>query len=428
MNDKPPPIPTSFWGYLRSFGPGLVVVLTWLGAGDIVEMAVAGTSYGYSLMWVLVVAVLMRYLFVSLIAKYQLCNPHNESVLDGLVRLHPFFAPMLFGAAIVMGHIYGSYMTKGIAEATHIIVGWGPIWFWGIVGNGLALVLVFRPAYQMVETLFKWLLALLSVAFLSTAIQMQPNLADIGKGLTSFEVPAQENHKYGAMLLVVGMVGAIGGSLMNLVYPYFIESKKWQGPQYRKLQLYDFLLAVVVMIILNLAIWVLGAEAGFGTGLKVEEMGDLQSLLGNNLGTFTQKLFFCGIFGVVFTSLVGHALGLAYMGSHALVRMNGKLRDGTEKDSFAYRAIVVWCLISPIIWTVPGMPGFVTLTLVSNALQVLLLPIIAFGLLMITANSRFIGERYKNRWWENGLMVAMLCLAVWSAYKAVASVAATFSP
>ena len=76
--------PRSFFEYLRSFGPGIVVVLTWLGAGDIVDMGVAGGNYGYSLMWILVLAIAMRFLFVSLIAKYQLCNHHGEGVLDGL--------------------------------------------------------------------------------------------------------------------------------------------------------------------------------------------------------------------------------------------------------------------------------------------------------------------------------------------------------
>ena len=54
MNDSAAPIPKTFGQYVRSFGPGLVVVLTWLGAGDIVEMGVAGGDYGYSLMWLLV--------------------------------------------------------------------------------------------------------------------------------------------------------------------------------------------------------------------------------------------------------------------------------------------------------------------------------------------------------------------------------------
>ncbi len=50
-----PPVPNSFWDYLRSFGPGIIIVLTWFGAGDVVDMAVAGANYGYALMWVLVV-------------------------------------------------------------------------------------------------------------------------------------------------------------------------------------------------------------------------------------------------------------------------------------------------------------------------------------------------------------------------------------
>ena len=110
----PPPVPRTFLEYVRSFGPGIVIVLTWLGAGDVVDMATAGANYGYSLLWVFVAAVLIRFLFVSLISRYQLCNQHREGVLDGLVRLHPAYAPILFVAAVVMGHVYGSYMTRGM--------------------------------------------------------------------------------------------------------------------------------------------------------------------------------------------------------------------------------------------------------------------------------------------------------------------------
>ena len=48
------PIPRTFGQYIRSFGPGIVIVLTWLGAGDVVDAAAAGaaltaTSPGVSL-------------------------------------------------------------------------------------------------------------------------------------------------------------------------------------------------------------------------------------------------------------------------------------------------------------------------------------------------------------------------------------------
>ena len=67
-------IPNTFWGYVKSFGPGFVIVLTWLGSGDIVSAGVSGGNYGYALMWAMVFALLMRFFFVTTIAKYQLCD------------------------------------------------------------------------------------------------------------------------------------------------------------------------------------------------------------------------------------------------------------------------------------------------------------------------------------------------------------------
>ena len=56
-------IPQTFLAYVKSFGPGIVVVLTWLGAGDIVEIGVAGGNFGYALMWVVVLAIVMALRF-----------------------------------------------------------------------------------------------------------------------------------------------------------------------------------------------------------------------------------------------------------------------------------------------------------------------------------------------------------------------------
>src|SRR5262245_27431574 len=158
---SPPPVPRTFREYLRSFGPGIVVVLTWLGAGDVVEISLAGANYVYSLMWVLVVALIARFLFVSLIARYQLCNQHGEGVLDGLARLHPWYATGLLAAAFVMGHVYMSYMTVGTAEVfVNLFRIDRTAWPWALFAlavfwNGLAFFLVFWPQYDRLETVFK---------------------------------------------------------------------------------------------------------------------------------------------------------------------------------------------------------------------------------------------------------------------------------
>jgi len=417
------PVPKTFFQYLKSFGPGIIVVLTWLGAGDIVEVGVAGGNFGYALMWVIVLAIVMRFLFVSLIAKYQLCNQHGEGVLDGLARLHTAFPLLLFIAAIVMGHIYGAYMTVGVGEACTNLTGIGSPFTWALLWNGIAVIIVFKPAFGRIEWIFKVLLFLLSISFLGTAIWVGPNPQGILEGTLAFKLPVQTG-SYDSLLIAIGMIGAVGGSLMNLVYPYFLENKGWKRPEHRRIQTYDFLLAIVVMIILNLSIWTLGAELLHPKGLSIDQLDDLPRLLSEVLGNGGRTLFYLGIFAAIYSSLIGHALGLGYLGSHARLRWKkGVGADiGDYRNHNWYRIIAVWCLVSPLAWTAPGLPGFVFLTLLSNSAQVVIVPLIAGGLWWITASGKYIGEQYKNRWWENSVMALLFVLALWGAYGAVKSV------
>jgi Mn2+/Fe2+ NRAMP family transporter len=417
-----PPVPQSFWEHLRSFGPGIIIVLTWLGAGDVVDMGVAGANYGYALMWVLVVAILLRFMFVSLIARYQLCNQHGEGVLDGLARLHRWYAPILFIAAIVMGHVYESYMTVGAGEVCRNLFRVGQTWQWALLCNGVALLLVFRPSYQRMEMIFKVLLAVLAVSFVGSALWVGFDVSAVARGLYRLELPEQRGH-FNPLLVAVAMIGAVGGSLMNLAYPYFLEEKGWRGPQYRRVQFYDFLLAVTVMIVLNLAVWTLGAELLF-PDKQIKVLDDLPRLLSTVLGEGGRVLFYLGIFAAVYTSVLGHAAGLAYMGSHAWLRWQAG--TGPIKTDYRhhplYRWIAVWCLVSPLVWTIPGMPDFITLTLIANSAQVVLLPLLAGGLWWITASARYIGADYRNRWWENLLMALLFALAIYGAVNSVLSI------
>ena len=413
------PVPRTFLEYLRSFGPGIVVVLTWLGAGDVVDMGTAGANYGYSLLWVFVIAIVMRFLFVSLIARYQLCNQHGEGVLDGLVRLHPAYAPILFAAAVVMGHVYGSYMTRGIGEVSRNVFGFGAIWQWAVAWNGLALYLVFRPSFRALELLFLVFMSVLSVSFLGCAIWVGFDPAEVARGLFRMEMPGRQG-SYDPWRVTLAMIGAVGGSLMNLVYPYFLDAKGWRGPQYRRVQLYDFILAATAMLVLNLAVWVLGAELLY-PDRRIEHLEDLPNLLSNVLGPSGRLLFYAGIFSAIYTSIIGHAAGLGSLGTHAWLRMRGgPVPAHTDfRRHPCYRWIAVGCLVPPLIWTMPGMPGFVALTLAANSAQVVLLPMLAGGLWWITASEHLIGREYRNRWWENALMAILFALAGYFAFQAV---------
>src|SRR5581483_11069685 len=185
-------------------------------------------------------------------------------------------------AAILMGHVYGSYMTVGVGEICRNLFRFGQTWQWALACNAVALALVFGSAV--------W------VGF---------NPLGVVQGLYRFEMPRHQG-KFNPLLVAVAMIGAVGGSLMNLAYPYFLEAKGWRGPQYRRVQFYDFLLAVTMMIVLNLAVWTLGAELLY-PNKQIRDLDDLPRLLSTVLGEGGRWLFYLGIFAAVYTSVLGHA-------------------------------------------------------------------------------------------------------------------------
>ena len=117
--------------------------------------------------------------------------------------------------------------------------------------------------------------------------------------------------------------------------------------------------------------------------------------------------------------------GLAALGTHAWLRWrSGAAVAGIPLEQHpGYRAIVIWCLLSPLVWTLPGMPDFMLLTLLANGAQVVLVPFLAGGLWWITASPRYIGPRYRTRWWENAVMAILFALALGAAVSSVRALA-----
>ncbi len=426
---KGAPIPRSFMEYVRSMGPGIVVALTWLGAGDIVSSAMAGGNYSYALMWVFVLCLLVRYLFVSTVAKYQLCNQRGESVLGGLVKLHPLYAPFVMVCVFVIGHAVGAYLLTGAAVACTRLSGFNNVRFWAIAMCLAAGYVAFRQVYRRLEKVFLVLVAVLSISFLTLAAWSGPSLAGIARGVFGFAVPPIQG-RFDSLTLMLSMLGAVAGGLANLMYPYFVREKGWLTAQHRRVQQYDLIFGIAVLIVLDLAVWVVGAEVLYPRGIRVVDIDGLAALLGQALGHLGTTLFYVAILAALFSNLIGTASAYAYLGAdaHSYWRTGaGTAAGGEGKAGRFYRAIVIWVIVTPLVWPLLGQTDFVGLTLMVNAAQVVVIPAIVTGLWIITTRSKYIGERYRNRWWENAAIALLLGLGCISTYFAVMKVAENIS-
>jgi Mn2+/Fe2+ NRAMP family transporter len=421
---KQPAIPSTFFEYLRSIGPGLVMALTWLGAGDLVDAAVAGGNYGYALMWAMALALFMRFAFVTIIAKYQLCNQHGESVMGGLKRVHPYF-PILIGAiGIFFGHFYGSFLIKGLGESTNRLLGVGPAWSWSIFWCVIASGLVLRGLMGPIEKVFYVFLAFLSVSLIGVAAWGGPAPLEIAKGILFFDVP-EKMGPFGPVLVITSLIGAVGGSIANLLYPYFIQQKGWKGPAYRRVQMYDLAFGTIVITLLNLSVWTIGAEILNPRGISVESLDDLANLLTITIGKLGGPIFYLGVYAALYSSVIGNAMGYGLMLSdiRSLYRpKEDRGRADATSKTLTFKIVVLWCLFSPLIWSIPSMPSFISLTLVANAAAVIVLPLLSGSLWLITARSQYIGKEYRNGILENVIMATLFVLAVWGAYKSVIAI------
>jgi len=416
-------VPSNFWEYVKSMGPGIVLVLTWLGAGDLVDNALAGANYGYALMWAAALALIVRYLLCNIIADYQLMNVKGHSVFEGYTALSRVFPILLTIGAIVMGHFYCSYMIKGAGQALHHLTGNSlNILAWSTIAMICGFLVAGRAIYKQIEVVEKIILGVMAVCFIGGAIAVGADFGAMAAGTFAFEVPPTVG-RFDALLIAISLIGAIGGSIANLLYPTFIQERGWFGPKFKKVVRYDLIFGILVIIVLDLSVWVLGAEVLHPKGLTIDNFNDLAKLLGELLGRVGETIIYLGVLGATFSSIIGYIYGFPLMAIECWHLANPHRKEkypDRKKDPLVkvYMAIVGGL---SLIWALPNMPGFVTLTVMVNALQIVLLPLIAVGLILMINKRELMGEAVGRLGTkvQTGLLVILAILSVWGAIKII---------
>ncbi|GFM50295.1 Nramp family divalent metal transporter [Pseudomonas cichorii] len=408
-----------FTRMLKLLGPGIIAVLSWLGAGDLITSSVAGANYGYAMMWVLAVSLLLRYLIVNIIARFQLCNNQGMTILQGYAQLNPFFAWFMLVYALLMGHLMNAYMIKGAGESLAMLFKIDHPLLCSVAVVLAVWMLVGRNIYSMIEGVMKLLLAVMTLAFIALAVMSGPDVVGIVKGTIGFSIPPDEG-VHGALLVAVSVIGAVAGSIANFVHPYVMRQKGWVGPQHKRIQRNDLLFAVCVGIVINLAIWIVGAEILRPNGIEVKTLGDLGKALEMFFGPAGWYVFFIGVFATLFASISGKTTAFPMLITDALQHVSPARRKRYGKEFHhdpMHKWFMLFILVTPLIWSLPGMPDFVTLTIGVSALNIIGLPVISLGLLIMSNQKSLLDKKYRNNLFENIALFFATCLALWVAFQ-----------
>jgi Mn2+/Fe2+ NRAMP family transporter len=143
---------TPFKAWISSLGPGLITAALVFGPSKMTITSKLGSLYGYSLIWIVVVAIFFMAIFTSMTARIGMAT--NQSLLSTIRQKWGKSAAIAIGMGVfcvTTSFQAGNSVGVGIAiaEATHTST---IIWIIAFNIMGIAL-LFFRSFYKVLEKL-----------------------------------------------------------------------------------------------------------------------------------------------------------------------------------------------------------------------------------------------------------------------------------
>jgi Mn2+/Fe2+ NRAMP family transporter len=408
---SPAPVTGSFAAYVKSFGPGIVVALSWVGTGDLVDNSVAGANYGYALLWVLPLSLVFRFLFVNSLGKYPLYNRQRDpSLVRGFARTHPAFGWLMLVSFVLYTHILLAFTLSGVGVALEGLFGGPSRFVWTLVGAASVFLVTFKGVYRLIEQLFKVILAVMVGSFVLAIALVGIDWGELVQGF-AFDLPAKSG-LFDSSLVASSLVLATLGSMANLFYPQFLREKGWTTPAHRRVQQYDLLFGTFIVLFLGVCIWAVGAEVIHGDGSGIDDPADIANALGTAIGPIGPYLFYLGLLGAAWTTVTGSIFALSKMTVEAVhvTRPARAQRYGDEASHDPiYKVMIAWGLAA-VVWSLPGAPGFIILVVVSHVLTSPFLLVIVIGMIMMLNKRGIMGDHVND--WKGNLALGLIAVFV----------------
>ncbi|MDI3389313.1 Nramp family divalent metal transporter [Streptomyces sp. B-S-A8] len=397
----------SSWAYI---GPGIVVAATGVGAGDLVATLIAGSNFGYTLLWAAVIGCLVKISLAEACGRWHLAT--GRTLFDGWQSLGRWTTVYFAIYVVIWGFVYGATAMSSSALPLVALFPEGPdLKVWAVAMGLVGLVFVWFNKYAVFEKLMTVLIGIMFVVVVYVAIRVTPNLGEAFTGL----VPILPD---GSLLYTLGLVGGVGGTITMAAYGYWVNAKGWTDTGWMKVMRLDNRVAYITTGVFVVAMLIVGAELLHTTGLALTQGGqgliDLGTILEDRYGTATAKLFLVGFFATSFSSLVGVWHGVSLMFADFVGRLRGGARGGRDaavaevatgerEKSAPFRWYLLWLTFPPMVLLWLDRPF--GLVVVYGVLGAFFMPFLAATLIWLLNSSRTPAE-WRNGWLSNGMLAA----------------------
>ncbi|MBN8529460.1 MAG: Nramp family divalent metal transporter [Caulobacterales bacterium] len=405
-------------------GPGIVVAATGVGAGDLVATLVAGSKYGYALLWAAVVGAVVKAALAEGAGRWTLAS--GRTLFDGWSSLPGAigtrgaklnWATAYFALYVVIwGFVYGATAMTASALPLAALFPALDLKTWGVINGLIGLGLVWFGGYGLFERVMAALVGVMFVTVVGLAVIVAPDVPRLLTGLWPTLPP-------GSAFYTLGLIGGVGGTITMAAYGYWLNAKGWKGPEWMATMRLDNRVAYVVTGVFVIAMLVVGAEllhAG-GVALAGGDRGllDLDRVLRERFGPVVSVMFLIGFWATSFTSLIGVWQGVSLLFADFWAHMTDRTADEAARGqhSRAARGYMLWLTFPPIALLFLDRPF--ALIVAYGVLGSLFMPFLA-GTLIWLLNSGRTPPQWRNGWLSNGLLAAAALLFAVLAGKEIA--------
>ncbi len=310
----PPPSSSNLW---KALGPGILVACAAVGGSHLVWSTRAGAEFGWSLLWLVLLANLLKFPFFLYGQRYTAAT--GESLLAGYHRQGVAYVWIFLAINILTGtiNIAGVGMLSGALLAGYGITG-VPVSVLTIFVMTICALLLLLGHYKLLDTLAKVIISLLAVGTFAAVILAIPNRPEIA---TDFVAPSP--YTWASFAFLISLLGWMPAPIdLSAWSSLWMFSREKQTGHFAtvKESAIDFYLGYLSAVVLAVFFVALGALVMFGTGETFSAGGigftqQLVKLYTETIGDWSHLLIlsaaFITMFSTTLTCVDGYPRSLA---------------------------------------------------------------------------------------------------------------------
>ena len=408
MNEPKAKNPLVKW--LLSLGPGIITAALVFGPSKITITSKLGAVYGYSLLWIVAVAILFMAVFTNIGERIGLAD--SRSLLSIIREKWSKLAAIIIGIGIFLvatsfqaGNSVGVGIAVAEASATSTLT-------WIIVFNLIGIFfLFFRKFYGILEKLMILLVGIMLFSFITTLFFAKPDVMGIAQGF----VPSIPLGSEGLVIAFMASCFSITGAFYQA---YLVQERKRRGALVvdgegkHQTGGSGSLTGIIILGIMSAVVLICAAAVLNPQGISVTSASDMAKALEPLFGVYASDMFLVGLFGASFSSLVGNAT----LGGTLL---SDALGYGSKLDSPITRVLIGLVMIcgSAIATLFGKLP--LELIVFAQSITIFLVPFIGVAMFSIANRKDVMGVYVNNSFSKiiGGLGLAVLfALAIYNVY------------